>query len=671
MSSPLAPADLKSEAAATSTPAANDHNLHATLAGPAMPSSTTMGGDSPASTPTIIKQEQPITPRPSSPVDSPRPGDSDALSIKAVAALKTEHSMRVQSPLRESSVPVPTTELASTGAAPPPSNPKKRPAPGRTKKGTATTMKKAPPAKRRRLADKKDDTPAAKLAKANALGKGTPANSSPAPSARSYSADVGAEDGYASSSQHSDNGSDSGTDDPDADVYCICRRPDNGTFMIGCDGGCDDWFHGKCVGIPEGDKNLIDKYMCPNCTDAGVGRTSWKRICRRPGCRLPARTAKKKDGSPGSKYCSEECGVKFFRAMTGRLRGQEEGVGHREHRGRSAPDNKHSKAVRSSSPDYGARGGILAAGEVKALLDAAPTTAAFHALGSAAAAAAAVPSPPATPDAKSPADGRSSTAKPTADDVELNEQLAKIAAAKENARRRHARLKDRVRFVGFVKAFAVREAESRMGHSNGGSGKSNGKSGGGGAAAMKEFCGYDRRLEWSDAEWDEWRKSAEGVAVFAQEAIARTASPAGSPEGLDNDGESITCDRKRCLRHTDWPKLAIDSLRGEISENGDRMRALEGEEETLRTRALMRRVGRGEGAVERHGEPTGPSTLDLAQKSGELSATLIQSTVNGVADGSGHATPSAAAVSETNAIPQGNGQHLLQAPAQLAMAMEE
>ena len=49
-------------------------------------------------------------------------------------------------------------------------------------------------------------------------------------------------------------------------MYCICRKPDNGTFMIGCDGTCDDWFHGKCVGVEEKNKILIDKYLCPNCT---------------------------------------------------------------------------------------------------------------------------------------------------------------------------------------------------------------------------------------------------------------------------------------------------------------------------------------------------------------------------------------------------------------------
>lgn len=60
-----------------------------------------------------------------------------------------------------------------------------------------------------------------------------------------------------------------GTDDDDEDdnedddgVFCICRRPDNHTWMIGCDGDCEDWFHGKCVNIDPRDAELIDRYIC-------------------------------------------------------------------------------------------------------------------------------------------------------------------------------------------------------------------------------------------------------------------------------------------------------------------------------------------------------------------------------------------------------------------------
>lgn len=57
-------------------------------------------------------------------------------------------------------------------------------------------------------------------------------------------------------------------DEDDNEVFCICRRPDNHTWMIGCDGGCEDWFHGKCVNIDPRDAELIDKYICQFPLDA-------------------------------------------------------------------------------------------------------------------------------------------------------------------------------------------------------------------------------------------------------------------------------------------------------------------------------------------------------------------------------------------------------------------
>ncbi|KAI9146519.1 hypothetical protein BKA69DRAFT_1020732, partial [Paraphysoderma sedebokerense] len=51
----------------------------------------------------------------------------------------------------------------------------------------------------------------------------------------------------------------------DGALYCVCRTPyDEGAFYIGCD-GCDDWFHGNCVGISEEEGESLWKYYCPNC----------------------------------------------------------------------------------------------------------------------------------------------------------------------------------------------------------------------------------------------------------------------------------------------------------------------------------------------------------------------------------------------------------------------
>lgn len=50
--------------------------------------------------------------------------------------------------------------------------------------------------------------------------------------------------------------------------YCICRQPYEG-FMIGCD-SCEEWYHGPCVGISEGQAEKFDKYVCVRCSTLRV-----------------------------------------------------------------------------------------------------------------------------------------------------------------------------------------------------------------------------------------------------------------------------------------------------------------------------------------------------------------------------------------------------------------
>ena len=50
-------------------------------------------------------------------------------------------------------------------------------------------------------------------------------------------------------------------------VYCHCRKPDDGKLMIGCR-GCNEWFHGKCVGILTKEVSKeIGEYFCDNCLE--------------------------------------------------------------------------------------------------------------------------------------------------------------------------------------------------------------------------------------------------------------------------------------------------------------------------------------------------------------------------------------------------------------------
>ncbi|XP_046680998.1 nucleosome-remodeling factor subunit NURF301-like [Homalodisca vitripennis] len=49
------------------------------------------------------------------------------------------------------------------------------------------------------------------------------------------------------------------------ELYCLCKQPyDESQFYICCD-RCQDWFHGRCVGILQSEADNIDEYVCPNC----------------------------------------------------------------------------------------------------------------------------------------------------------------------------------------------------------------------------------------------------------------------------------------------------------------------------------------------------------------------------------------------------------------------
>ncbi|KAJ7992762.1 hypothetical protein DPEC_G00282040 [Dallia pectoralis] len=66
------------------------------------------------------------------------------------------------------------------------------------------------------------------------------------------------------------NGCKRGQDSQDSEgtteeLYCICRTPyDEAQFYIGCD-RCQNWYHGRCVGILQSEATHIDVYMCPQC----------------------------------------------------------------------------------------------------------------------------------------------------------------------------------------------------------------------------------------------------------------------------------------------------------------------------------------------------------------------------------------------------------------------
>ncbi|CAM9199677.1 unnamed protein product [Discosporangium mesarthrocarpum] len=47
--------------------------------------------------------------------------------------------------------------------------------------------------------------------------------------------------------------------------YCLCRGPNDGTFMVCCD-KCNGWFHGACVNIKEKNTKENPDFLCPACS---------------------------------------------------------------------------------------------------------------------------------------------------------------------------------------------------------------------------------------------------------------------------------------------------------------------------------------------------------------------------------------------------------------------
>ncbi|KAK1976242.1 PHD-finger domain-containing protein [Colletotrichum cereale] len=108
----------------------------------------------------------------------------------------------------------------------------------------------------------------------------------------------------AASANHQEELGGGSDEESDNGPYCICRGPDDHRFMISCD-VCEDWFHGECIDIAKDvGENLIERFVCPNCTDVERNVVSlFKKICSYGKCIKAARLYG--DGEK-SAFCSDE-----------------------------------------------------------------------------------------------------------------------------------------------------------------------------------------------------------------------------------------------------------------------------------------------------------------------------------------------------------------------------
>jgi COMPASS component SPP1 len=541
-----------------------------------------------------------VTPPPPLPAPPPK-----------VTQVKTEPSLAGSraSSIDRSSVPATLTPTAPASTAG-----KKRPAPlSKEKKGTArvksTSATSSTPNKRIKLSESESitggtntrspsatpastrtKTPLSKLVRQSSQSVA----SSPTPSSRSRSASVAASDA-------GNDASTPGTND-DGEVFCICRKGDNHTWMIACDGGCEEWYHGNCVNIRERDGDLIDKYICPRCTRSDY-TTTWKRMCRRKACRKPARVL----DVPPSKYCSPECGRKFFVEMIQRsdpharasnngqyiidsppvkkLRKKMRRIGLGENLPKVLHENIEGVLSREDTPMLDAshkhedqseyetdtsldddelpnRGSTLRAGEVKVIVDRRKTIDDWRELGS----------KPVEPPVKTEGDS-----KVELDDYEKEKQ-AVISKLMSVCRERISVLEAREQLLEIIKTRSAGIVEDVR--------KTDKKS--------KELCGFDPRLSWTEEQFLLWRDSDEGKSALATNRIGPPREEEDDDVDDSDDSEDVlptkggVCIKSRCQRHRTWQKAQLAEIRFEQDLVRRKMEKLEREETELMERAVLR-----------------------------------------------------------------------------------
>ncbi|KAI1947812.1 COMPASS (complex proteins associated with Set1p) component [Ophidiomyces ophidiicola] len=376
-----------------------------------------------------------------------------------------------------------------------------------------------------------------------------------------------------------------GEDVDPSELFCICRKPDNHTWMIACDGGCEDWFHGKCVNMKQADADLIDKYICPNCEEKQGIRTTWKRMCRLPGCRKPARVLMK----PPSKYCSDDHGLEFMmRKINADVRRSVSAVRDLDptSRASSAPTNKgrlldfdrvsidrgtlHSNEAEDADEEYQdtetkaegigehCKGGILTPEEVKAMADGVSSAEEFRNLGNNLLSAEAQELDSLRKIAES---FRSRNEEPN-EDIDLDalsdkidwtpeerRQMGILKKQKDSLVKRSNILRDRDKFINLVRQHG-RTALERLRQID--------------AKGWKDICGFDNRLSWSDEEFDDWRQSEAGQTalkdgdLYPDQPTDDSGDTAMTGVAEASDLDKIikgVCSKKRCEQHRQWIKV--------------------------------------------------------------------------------------------------------------------
>ena len=300
-------------------------------------------------------------------------------------------------------------------------------------------------------------------------------------------------------------------------------------------------------------------------------------MCRLETCREPARVT----GTKPSKYCSNEHGEEY---MALRALGKDSKRNESNKASVARKRRKDNLADHTANGDEGPpivdeiddqaylRGGLLRPPELKALATGVASLSDFKKLGEG------VLSPPrtASPDSANPKQHHSKVIYTS----EETTQLSGISSRKAELKCQRALLDDRERFLGLVKARAKTVLEDLK--------KRDG---------VKDICGFDSRLSWSDEEFEAWRSSGEGQKAL-ESGVLSAPLPEPSDGEVERDKKMVNgdveevgkgvCQKKRCERHKKWYQLQQQEIAFEKEQGRQAMRKLEEEEKGLGERATLR-----------------------------------------------------------------------------------
>lgn len=299
-------------------------------------------------------------------------------------------------------------------------------------------------------------------------------------------------------------------------------------------------------------------------------------MCRLETCRNPARVNNPKP----SKYCSDAHGLEYMRIRHSKRDLEEAKVSppystrNRKRRRDYYTDNfgnGDDDVVIPEDPNT-LRGGVLRDLELKTLANGVKNVAELRQLGEG------VLGPIQNSTLEN---GDDSGATEKQFNTSESKQLAEIASKRDKLEARKQMLENRDRFLHLVKSRAKRVLDELRK-----------------TETIKDICGFDSRLSWSDDEFLAWADSSEGQQALKSGVLTAAPAETVTDSEIQNDagGEDTAeigrgvCQKRRCERHRTWWKLQQQDILFEKGEVRLATGKLGGEEEGVRKRAVVRRL---------------------------------------------------------------------------------